>query len=199
VHKAVVFKTENERQVHIQTGVSYPQKFSNWVELPDSVKENISPELVASIGYQYVSEKMDWKPTATLYIMRTKTTSNLKLVENQVIGGLQVPVFVKTEVVSLKKKKKIILSVYSHDVPWTSTSGSGAKNLKVIHSHSLFATLERDSQKVAWVIVDRDSLGWKELAFDFFEQALIDPQIEPAMTVPSKIKKTKKKFKAQSE
>lgn len=192
-HKSPVFKTEKDRQVHIASGVNFPQQFPHWYELSDSIKENISPEILASVGYQYVADNMAWKPSAALYILRNKSTSNLKLVENQVVNGLQEAVFVKTEAVTIKKKKKILLSIYNHEVPWTSTSGSGVKNLKVFHNQSLFATPEKDSQKVVWLIVNRETPGWKELAYDFFERALFQPEIDaaPAATASSPSKKEK--------
>lgn len=193
-HKSPVFKTEKDRQVHISSGVDFPQEIPHWAEQMDSTKENISPEILASVGYRYVAENLDWKPSSTLYILRNKSTSNIKLVENQVVGSLQNANFVKTESVALKKKKRVILSTYDHDVPWTSTSGSGAQNLKVFHSKSLFATPERDSQKVVWVIVDRDAPAWKELAYDFFERALFPPEAETskdAVKAPTKSKKRK--------
>jgi hypothetical protein len=195
-HRAPLFQVEQNRRVHSASGVGIPLVFPQWQEIADSVQENISPEITTAISFQYVSDRLGWKPSASIFICREKTTSNLKVVENRSVINLQSVKFLKTESLRLKNRKRIILSSYNHQIPWSAASSSGSKTLKTIKSLSLFATTEKDSKSVVWVMLERDSKFQRNVAMDFIERALFTAGAEPVSAAPSvKEKKTKKRKK----
>lgn len=176
--KSTSFELREKTQVHQETGVELLREFPGWMEVPDSRQDKISPEILSSIFYQAVTPGVGWRPNATIYILREKSTSNLKVVENRVATTLERVKFLKTESLKLKSKKRIILSTYQHQIPWASTDGSGSKTLREIKAVSYFATPDKGSNTVIWVLVERESKAKREMALSLIENGLFGVAVD---------------------
>jgi hypothetical protein len=170
--KTPAFEASGDLLLHKQSGVELPKNFPQWNFLPDSLQENISPEIFLGESFEFSDEKLDVKPQASIFILRVASSSNLKLIENRVTPALEKLKFLKTETVKLKGKKKVLLSTYSHSVALAQAVGSGAKSVKSIQRLSYFATQEKGAKTVAWVTISKDKKAQQDLAMDFIERAL---------------------------
>ena len=166
------FQVNEDKKLFVPTGVRVPAQILNWNETPDSIKENLSPEILASVAYQYKNEKSDLSPQSVVYFLKSKSTANLKLIENRGVGLLKDVKFGKTDFLKLKNKKKIIYSSYSHQLPISSTSGNGTQTISNLPRETLYATSESESQLVVAVSYRAEAYEERQIALDFIEKIL---------------------------
>ncbi len=166
------FEIQQDQKVFMPTGTQVPAKIQNWSEIKDSLKENLSPEILASIRYQYQNEKKELAPESVVYFLKSKSTANLKLIENRSLASLQDVSFGKTDFLKLKSKRKIIYSSYSHHLPVSETSGNGTRTISTQSRETLYATAEAESQLVVAVSYRPETPDEKQIALDFIEKIL---------------------------
>lgn len=156
---------------HLPTALLFPEEVNNW-QRSGEIKENLNPEILAATSYVYMSDAKDFKPQATVYLLKHPSTANVKLIENITLVDLIGSEFVANETVKLKNKNKINVNIYNHTADIKSTYTHISVN-KEIKNQSLFAQSAKKLQVVFLLTINREVAEEKKLALQFVDDFLV--------------------------
>lgn len=165
------FQVENGERKHIESGITVPEKVAGWVE--SSVDERLSQEIVACMNYdKELQPDGPEAPRSSIFLMKSSSTQNLKVVENRIVATNRDLKLLKTDTVRLKNKKRVLMSTYSLEFETSGTGGSGVKVRKKVKRQYIFATHLKDSTKVILSVYNPSNAKEKDQAYEFVQTVL---------------------------
>jgi hypothetical protein len=156
---------------HQQTGLVLPLEIPGWMRKGEVV-ENISPEIMAAVSYQFVSEAKQFQPYATVYVLKNKSTANLTLIENRGVPSLENAQLFKTETTRLKSKIKVQIRSY-HQMAELKDEYNQIKLKKEFPTQSFFLQSLAERRLVFWITTEKGPKSERDIALQFVDAILL--------------------------